>query len=41
MTLATILGAQVSFTFGPLILSSFGFDKYRSTLLNIPFGALQ
>jgi hypothetical protein len=32
MTLAIILGAQVSFTFGPLILSSFGFDKYRTTL---------
>lgn len=41
MTLAIILGAQVSFTFGPLILSSFGFDRYRTTLLNIPFGALQ
>jgi hypothetical protein len=41
MTLAIILGAQVSFTFGPLILKSFGFDKYRTTLLNIPFGALQ
>jgi hypothetical protein len=41
MTLAIILGAQVSFTFGPLILSSFGFDKYRTTLLDIPFGALQ
>jgi predicted MFS family arabinose efflux permease len=41
MTLAIILGAQVSFTFGPLILKSFGFDKYTTTLLNIPFGALQ
>ncbi|KAH8588224.1 allantoate permease-like protein [Bisporella sp. PMI_857] len=28
-------------TFGPLILTSFGFDKYESMLLNMPFGAVQ
>ena len=27
--------------FGPLIISSIGFDKDKTTLLNIPFGALQ
>lgn len=41
MSLAIILGAQVATTFGPLILHSFGFDKFESTLLNIPFGAIQ
>jgi len=35
------LGAQVSNTFGPLILNGLGFDKYTTSLLNIPFGALQ
>lgn len=28
-------------TFGPLIISSFGFDKFKTILLNIPFGAVQ
>jgi len=28
-------------TFGPLIVNSFGFDKFRTILLNIPFGAVQ
>jgi predicted MFS family arabinose efflux permease len=41
MSLASCIGAQMAVTFGPLILRSFGFDKYRTTLLNIPFGALQ
>jgi predicted MFS family arabinose efflux permease len=41
MSLAICIGAQMAVTFGPLILKSFGFDKYRTTLLNIPFGALQ
>lgn len=41
MTILLNLGAQVSNTFGPLILSGFGFDKYTTSLLNIPFGALQ
>ncbi|MBE7180304.1 MAG: hypothetical protein INR71_03685 [Terriglobus roseus] len=41
MTMLLNLGAQVSNTFGPLILAGFGFDKYTTSLLNIPFGALQ
>ncbi|KAK0723585.1 major facilitator superfamily domain-containing protein [Lasiosphaeria miniovina] len=41
MSLANNLGAQVTNTFGPLILSGLGFDKYKTTLLNIPFGAIQ
>ena len=41
MALANNLGAQVTVTFGPLILSGFGLDKYTTTLLNIPFGAVQ
>lgn len=28
-------------TFGPLIINSFGFDAFSTTLLNIPFGAVQ
>ncbi|KAF8861432.1 MFS general substrate transporter [Acephala macrosclerotiorum] len=28
-------------TFGPLIVNSFGFDSFRTILLNIPFGAVQ
>ena len=41
MALANNLGAQVTNTFGPLILSGLGFDKYKTSLLNMPFGALQ
>ncbi|KAK3323125.1 major facilitator superfamily domain-containing protein [Cercophora scortea] len=41
MALANNLGAQVTNTFGPLILSGLGFDKYKTTLLNMPFGAIQ
>jgi predicted MFS family arabinose efflux permease len=41
MSLANNLGAQVTNTFGPIILSGFGFDKFKTTLLNIPFGAIQ
>jgi len=41
MALANNLGAQVTTTFGPLILSGLGFDQYRTTLLNIPFGVIQ
>ncbi|GAB1318364.1 MFS transporter, ACS family, allantoate permease [Madurella fahalii] len=41
MSLANNLGAQVCVTFGPLILNGFGFDKYTTTLLNIPFGVVQ
>ena len=28
-------------TFGPLIVNSFGFNKFNTILLNIPFGAVQ
>jgi hypothetical protein len=35
------IGASVTGTFGPLILSGFGFDSFQSSLLNIPFGAVQ
>ncbi|KAE8350554.1 major facilitator superfamily domain-containing protein [Aspergillus coremiiformis] len=35
------VGASVANVFGPLILSGLGFDKFRTTLLNMPFGALQ
>ena len=43
MALGNNLGAQVTNTFGPLILNGLGdgFDKYTTTLLNIPFGAIQ
>ncbi|KAI2631154.1 MFS general substrate transporter [Xylaria nigripes] len=34
-------GASVTNTFGPLILNGLGFDKYRTSLLNIPFGLVQ
>ena len=35
------VGASVTNTFGPLILDGLGFDPYTTSLLNIPFGALQ
>lgn len=35
------VGAAVTNTFGPLILNSLGFDKYLTSLLNMPFGAVQ
>ncbi|KAK5128906.1 hypothetical protein LTR85_000239 [Meristemomyces frigidus] len=35
------VGASVTNTFGPLILNGLGFDKYLTSLLNIPFGAMQ
>ncbi|KAL4872564.1 hypothetical protein BDV12DRAFT_210500 [Aspergillus spectabilis] len=41
MTFLLNVGASVTNVFGPLILSGLGFDKYRTTLLNMPFGALQ
>ncbi|KAI0538534.1 major facilitator superfamily domain-containing protein [Xylaria digitata] len=34
-------GASVTNTFGPLIINGLGYDKYRSSLLNIPFGFVQ
>jgi MFS family permease len=41
MSLGSNLGAQVTVTFGPLILNGLGFDKYTTSLLNMPFGAIQ
>lgn len=41
MTLLLNVGAAVQNTFGPLILQGLGFDKYRTSLMNMPFGALQ
>lgn len=41
MALLLNVGASVTNVFGPLILSGLGFDKFRTTLLNMPFGALQ
>jgi len=41
LSLGNNLGAQVINTFGPLILSGLGFDKYMTSLLNMPFGAIQ
>ena len=35
------VGASVTNTFGPLILDGLGFSSYLTSLLNIPFGALQ
>ncbi|KAL3487328.1 major facilitator superfamily domain-containing protein [Aspergillus germanicus] len=35
------VGAIVTTTFGPLLINGLGFDKYTSSLLNMPFGALQ
>lgn len=41
MSLLLNVGASVTNTFGPLILNGLGFDKYLTSLLNIPFGAMQ
>jgi hypothetical protein len=41
MSLLINVGAAVTTTFGPLILSGFGFDRYITSLLNMPFGAVQ
>jgi MFS family permease len=41
MSLLLNVGASVTNTFGPLILQGLGFDKYKTSLLNIPFGAMQ
>lgn len=41
MSLLLNVGASVTNTFGPLILSGFGFDAYETSLLNMPFGAMQ
>jgi MFS family permease len=41
MALLLNVGAAVTNTFGPLILSGLGFNKYITSLLNMPFGAVQ
>jgi hypothetical protein len=41
MSLLLNLGASVTNTFGPLILNGLGYDKYITSLLNMPFGAVQ
>lgn len=41
MSLLNNLGAAVTNTFGPLILKGLGFDKYTTSPLNMPFGAMQ
>lgn len=41
MSLLLNVGASVTNTFGPLILSGLGYDKYITSLLNMPFGAVQ
>jgi MFS family permease len=41
MALLLNVGAAVTNTFGPLIIKGLGFDKYISSLLNMPFGAVQ
>jgi MFS family permease len=41
MAMLLNIGASVTNVFGPLILKGLGFDKYKTTLLNMPFGALQ
>ena len=41
MSLLLNVGASVTNTFGPLILNGLGYNPYTTSLLNIPFGALQ
>ena len=41
MSVLLNVGAAVSNVFGPLILNGLGFDKEVTSLLNIPFGAMQ
>lgn len=41
MSLLLNIGAAVTNTFGPIILNGFGYDKYITSLLNMPFGAAQ
>ncbi|BCS23610.1 uncharacterized protein APUU_40054S [Aspergillus puulaauensis] len=35
------MGSAMTSIFGPLIITGFGFDKFQTSLLNIPFGAVQ
>ncbi|OQE17749.1 hypothetical protein PENFLA_c023G04749 [Penicillium flavigenum] len=41
MALLPNMGSAMTSTFGPLIVKGFGFDAYQTSLLNIPFGAVQ
>jgi hypothetical protein len=41
MSLLLNVGASVTNTFGPLILAGLNFNKYTTSLLNMPFGAVQ
>ncbi|KAK9326927.1 major facilitator superfamily domain-containing protein [Lipomyces starkeyi] len=41
MAMLINVGASVTNSFGPLILSGLGFDNYTTSLLNMPFGAIQ
>lgn len=41
MAMLLNIGASVTNVFGPLILGGLGYDKYRTTLLTMPFGAMQ
>ncbi|WVQ97274.1 hypothetical protein IAU59_004385 [Kwoniella sp. CBS 9459] len=41
LALCLNFGATVSTSFGPTLIKSFGYDKYITALLNMPFGALQ
>ncbi|KAJ8104199.1 hypothetical protein POJ06DRAFT_279694 [Lipomyces tetrasporus] len=41
MSMLLNVGASVTNTFGPLILNGLGYDKYTTSLLNMPFAAIQ
>ena len=41
MAMLLNIGASVTNTFGPLIIGGLGYDKYRTSLLTMPFGAMQ
>lgn len=41
MALLLNVGAAVTNAFGPTLINGFGFDKYITALLNMPFGFLQ
>ncbi|KAJ5729756.1 uncharacterized protein N7483_004264 [Penicillium malachiteum] len=41
MSMLLNIGASVTNTFGPLILDGLGYGTYRTSLLTMPFGALQ
>lgn len=41
MAMLLNIGASVTNVFGPLILGGLGYSKFRTTLLNMPFGGMQ